>query len=257
LQSWHFVCHTVIEASVREDIVKKNATIQIGGEPRAASPATRNNEDRLTGVLSRYSPVLYRIAFRKLGNAEDAEDALQDGLLSAFKNMDQFRGQAKLSTWLASIVLNSARMQLRRRLKYRVVSLDENYEEGHPVWAERLEDSGPDAEEVFRRTQTYEILEQLVEKLPARTRLAFRLRVFEGLSTCEAAAALGIPVGTMKARFFRARRQVTTLLRQAVNSSRQPKTDVFVRQRLQAGEIGRNQDHLLERTPEAKEFANA
>ena len=169
--------------------MKKNATIQIAGEPRATSPATRTNEEEFTGVLSRYWPVLYRIAFRKLGNAEDAEDALQDGLLSAFKNMDQFRGQAKLSTWLASIVLNSARMQLRRRLNYKVVSLDENYEDGHSVWAERLEDSGPDAEEFFRRTQTYEILEQLAEKLPARTRLAFRLRVFEGLSTCEAAAA--------------------------------------------------------------------
>jgi RNA polymerase sigma-70 factor (ECF subfamily) len=177
------------------------------------------------------------MAFRKLGNAEDAEDALQDALLSAFKNMNQFRGQAKLSTWLGSIVLNSARMQLRRRLNYRVVSLDENHEEGYPVWAERLEDSGPDAEEAFRRTQTHETLEQLVENLPAGTRLAFRLRVFEGLSTCEAAAALGIPLGTMKARFFRARRQMITLLRQAINSSRQPKTDAFSRHRLHAGEL--------------------
>lgn len=69
--------------------------------------------------------------------------------------------------------------------------------------------------------------------------------------------AVEIPVGTMKARFFRARRQVTTLLRQAVNSSRQPKTDSFGRQRLHAGEISREQDALSERTPEVKEFANA
>jgi RNA polymerase sigma-70 factor (ECF subfamily) len=184
------------------------------------------------------------MALRKLGNAEDAEDALQDALLSAFKNMHQFRGQAKLSTWLATIVLNSARMQLRRRLNYRVVSLDENHEEGYPLWAERLEDSGPNAEEAFRRTQTHETLEQLVEKLPAGTRLAFRLCVFEGLSTCEAAAALGIPIGTLKARFFRARRQVTTLMRRAVNSSRQPKTYAFGRHRLHADKISREQDAL-------------
>jgi RNA polymerase sigma-70 factor (ECF subfamily) len=203
--------------------VKKIETIQIGGEPRTAIGLTRSHGDRLTAVLSRYSPVLYRIAFRKLGNAEDAEDALQDALLSAFKNMDQFRGQAQLSTWLASIVLNSARMLLRRRLNRNMVSLDENHEVGHPVWADKLEDSRPDAEEAFRRTQTHETLEQLAEKLSPGTRLAFRLRVFEGLSTCEAAAALGIPLATMKARFFRARRQVTTLMRNAVNSPRNAK----------------------------------
>jgi hypothetical protein len=56
---------------------------------------------------------------------------------------------------------------------------------------------------------------------------------------------------------FRARKQLTPLLRQAVNSSRQPKTDAFVRQRLHTGEISREQDDLAERTPEVKEFTNA
>ena len=67
-------------------------------------------------VLSRSLPSFYRKAYRQLGNAADAEDAVQDALLSAYKHLDQFKGQAQMSTWLTAIVINSARMQLRRRL---------------------------------------------------------------------------------------------------------------------------------------------
>jgi RNA polymerase sigma-70 factor, ECF subfamily len=189
----------------------------------AAKGMTHIDAEGFGAVLSRYSASLYRIAFRKLGNAEDAEDALQDGLLSACKNMHQFRGDAQFSTWLGSIVLNSARMQLRRRQYRNFVSLDENQEnpeEGNATWAERLEDSSPDAEELLRHTQARENLERVVEMLPVRLRGAFRLRVFEGLSTAEAATALGIREGTLKARFFRARLQVIAMGRQALHSSK-------------------------------------
>jgi len=195
-----------------------------GHEPVKAIP--ERDHELLDALLLRYSPVLYRIAFRKLGNAEDAEDALQEALLSAFKNVHQFRGEAQFSTWLGSIVLNSARMQLRRRLNRTLVSLDqhdENHEQGNPVRAERLEDRSPDAEESLGRTQTRETLERIVEELPARLRVAFRLRVFEGLTTSEAAASLGVPEGTIKARLFRARVQVTARMRQAINPPRHAK----------------------------------
>jgi RNA polymerase sigma-70 factor (ECF subfamily) len=201
-------------------------TIHAAGGPEPVKAIPERDHDRFDALLSRYSPVLYRLALRKLGNAEDAEDALQDALLSAFKNMHQFRGEARFSTWLGSIVLNSARMQLRRRLNHNLVSLDqydENHEEGNAIWAERLEDGSPDAEESLRRTQTRETLERIVEGLPARLRVVFRLRVFEGLTTAEAAAALGVPEGTLKAQLFRARMQVTALMRQAINSPRQTK----------------------------------
>ena len=65
-------------------------------------------------ALLRYWPSFYRSAFRYLGNAADAEDAVQDALLSAHKHLGQFRGQARISTWLTAIVINSARMQLRK-----------------------------------------------------------------------------------------------------------------------------------------------
>src|ERR1700680_1520443 len=65
-------------------------------------------------AISRYSSTLFRVALRRLRNIEDAEDAVQDALLSACKHIGQFEGRSQLSTWLTSIVTNTARMKLRQ-----------------------------------------------------------------------------------------------------------------------------------------------
>ncbi len=100
----------------------------------------------LDNVVSRYLPMFYKRAFQFLGNATDAEDAVQNALLSDYKHLGQFRGQAQLSTWLTSIVTNAARMQLRRRGSY--LSLDEQQGEDGLTLSERLPDSKPGREEV-------------------------------------------------------------------------------------------------------------
>ena len=69
----------------------------------------------LLSVLSHCLPSLYRRAYRLLGNEADAEDAVQDALLAAYRHLKEFRGDAQLSTWLTAIVINCARMQLRKR----------------------------------------------------------------------------------------------------------------------------------------------
>jgi RNA polymerase sigma-70 factor, ECF subfamily len=218
LGDWHPVCH-LRERTTGEETMAAIQTMQLGSMPNFAE-TNHGESDALAAVVSRYSPALYKIALRKLGNVEDAEDAVQDALLSAFKNMHQFRGQAQLSTWLGTIVLNCARMQIRRRLNHGLVSLDQDHEDGTTVWAERLESATPDPEETLRRNQVSDTLHRAVEKLPRRLRSAFRLRVFEGLSSSEAADALGIREGTLKARFFRARTQVTARMRRSLKPAR-------------------------------------
>jgi RNA polymerase sigma-70 factor (ECF subfamily) len=164
-------------------------------------------------VLSRCLPLFFRRAHRHLGNAADAEDAVQDALLSAYKHLDQFKGQAQMSTWLTAIVTNSARMQLRRRLRQIHLSLDERFaeDEGNPL-ADRLAHHGPSPEDECQNSELHGRLMQFVSQLSPPLREAFQLRALGGLTTIEAAHILGVPEGTVKARLARARAKLKHLM---------------------------------------------
>src|SRR6202167_2835406 len=105
-------------------------------------------------VLSLRLPSFYRCALRVLGNAADAEDAVQEALFAAYRHIDQFRGQAQMATWLTTIVRNCALMQLRKRPRQSHLSLDEptGGEEQYFVW-ERLADTRPSPEEECRNVE--------------------------------------------------------------------------------------------------------
>jgi RNA polymerase sigma-70 factor, ECF subfamily len=170
-------------------------------------------------VLSDGMSSLYRGAYRLLGNAADAEDAVQDALLSAYKHLDQFRGQAKMSTWLAAIVHNSARMQLRRRLRHVHVSLDEPIGEGEEHFAlQRLTERRPSPEDECGDGELSRRLTQLQSKLSPTLRKTFQLRDIDGLSIREAAHILGVPLGTVKAQSARARKKLKQLMRRSLRS---------------------------------------
>lgn len=96
------------------------------------SESTRKLDD----VVARNLPMFYRRAFRYLGSMPDAEDAVQDALVSAYKHLAQFRGQAQMSTWLSAIVTNAALMQLRRRRDSHI-SLDQQHGEEGLALSER------------------------------------------------------------------------------------------------------------------------
>jgi RNA polymerase sigma-70 factor (ECF subfamily) len=166
----------------------------------------------LDSVVSRYLPMFYRRAFRFLGNATDAEDAVQDALLSAYKHLGQFRGQAQLSTWLITIVTNAARMQLRRR-RGSYLSLDEEHGEDGLTFSERLPDSKPSPEEVCSTAEARNRLVEGVKQLSPKLRQAFQLRDIDGLTTKEAAVVLGVPQGTVKAQLARARAKLARTMR--------------------------------------------
>lgn len=168
-------------------------------------------------ILSSGMGSLYRGAYRLLGNAADAEDAVQDALLSAYTHLDQFRGQAKMSTWLAAIVHNSAKMQLRRRLRHVQVSLDEylGEDEDRSV-SQHLADHRPSPEDDCRDSELGNRMAYLQRQLSPALRKAYQLRHIDGLSIRETARILGVPNGTVKARTARARKKITDLMRRTL-----------------------------------------
>jgi len=168
-------------------------------------------------VVMRHLPRFYRSAYRQLGNAADAEDAVQDAMLAAYKHLDQFRGQAQMSTWLTAIVTNCARMHLRKRPRQSHVSLDEPHGEDQKYYlSECLAHSGPSPEQEYRNSELRIRLLQSVAQLSPALRRAFQLRDLEGRSVKEAAQALGVAEGTVKAQLSRARAKVIRLMRRAL-----------------------------------------
>jgi RNA polymerase sigma-70 factor, ECF subfamily len=178
----------------------------------------------IEALLEKYSPVMYRAALRKLGNAEDAEDALQDALLSASRKFEQFKGECHISTWLVAIAINAARMQMRRQFRHRAASLDETSHDGETRLVREPTDYRPNPEQIYRKVELRGIISQLTVQLSPPLRKAFHLRVFEGLSIREAAQALGVTEGTLKAQFFRARARIKPLMREVLGLPRQAKS---------------------------------
>jgi RNA polymerase sigma factor (sigma-70 family) len=194
---------------------EQGRTVRAGGE------SARQFDD----VLSRRLPVFRRMAFRKLGNTADAEDAVQDALLSAYKHLDQFSGQAQMSTWLTTIVINSARMRLRKRSRQFEISLDGASDDDQQNWiAERIADESPSPEDVCRESELHERVREFLTQLSLPLRIAFQLRDLEGLTTKEAAQILGVPDGTVKAQLARARAKLREFMCRSprVNSTLKP-----------------------------------
>jgi RNA polymerase sigma-70 factor (ECF subfamily) len=192
-----------------------------GNEQEIDIPAPEKQSRELQDTFSRYLPLLHRTAYRYLGNVADAEDAVQDALLAAYKHRDQFRGQAQISTWLVAIVSNCARMQLRRRSRHIHVSLNEQLgnDEGYTV-ADQLVDCTPTPEEDYRQTEVHECIMQFAQELSPPLRRAFQLRDLDGLTTREAGDILGVGDGTVKAQIARARARLTYLVRRALDAKR-------------------------------------
>ena len=189
--------------------------LQLTPEPIPIGRCHRKAQE-LTEVITRHAPRFRRIALAHLGNMADAEDAVQDALLSAVTHLNQFRGQAKMSTWLTVIVINSARMKLRRRSAQVQIALDETFWEQNLSLADVLSDTQPGPEEAYRNREIAAALADATSRLSPILRMTFQLRDVDGLSICETAHLMEVPAGTVKARLARARKRLGEVMRNSV-----------------------------------------
>jgi len=159
----------------------------------------------MTTVITERLPYFRRMAMRRLDNAADAEDAVQDACLAAWRHLGQFKGKAQMATWLTAIVMNSSRTIIRKRGRMRVSSIDEPKDGANGVQVtEILPDGRPDPEVQLRYSEYERRLRRLWAHLPASMRVVVRMRTIEGRSVRETADALGLTESAVKSRASRA-----------------------------------------------------
>jgi RNA polymerase sigma-70 factor (ECF subfamily) len=178
---------------------------------------------------------LHAVALRLLQNPADADEVVQEGFLSAYRNLPSFRGEARLETWLHRIVVNAALQRLRRR-KHRIESTDSSHlsEEGDVDVDELLprfsENGYPEhlhrpwvqtTEELATRAETREQVRRMIDKLPDNYRTVLILRDIEELDTSAVSELLELTPGTVKVRLHRARQALRNLLEHEFELTRQ------------------------------------
>jgi RNA polymerase sigma-70 factor (ECF subfamily) len=168
----------------------------------------RGEAQALNTLFCRHNKSLFHSALRVMGNPEDAEDALQDGLLAAYRGLKSFEGRSQFSTWLTRIVINAALMR-RRGLATRPTTLvvEPPGRNEVPI-TERLVSKSPTPEQLYGRLEIREIIKDHIYELSPILRSVFVLRIVKGHKTSEAARILNVPINTLKARLWRARHQL-------------------------------------------------
>ena len=171
------------------------------------------DEAAFAKLVGRYSSRLLAVTRRLLNQEQDAQDAVQDAFLSAFRGLANFDGNSSLATWLHRIAVNAALMKLRSQRRKPEQPIDgllpTYYDDGHrrdpgPAWKALASDA--------ERAETRELVRRCIAQLPDSFRVVLVLRDIEQLDTAAVAEHLGIEAGAVKTRLHRARQALRTLL---------------------------------------------
>lgn len=170
-------------------------------------PKTSGDCETFEALVERYQKRLFSYALGLLHNREDAEEAVQDALMKAYRAWPNFKPKrhTSLSAWLSRITLNVARNRLRKK---RVAQI--NFGANEPWHGALADQTTPDM--VFEDQSTIEFLDRAIRDLPQHLLEAARLQVIEGLTLSEIARRCSQPLGTVKSHVFRAKRRLRELL---------------------------------------------
>lgn len=172
-------------------------------------------------VMRRHNQMLYRTARSILKDDSEAEDAVQEAYFLAYRAIREFRGDAKLSTWLVRIVANEALARLRKRARrVEVIRLHgDAVQHGEAPENSMADISSAQPESNAVRADTRRVLEAMIDRLPDVFRTVFVLRALEEMSVGEAAAVLNIPEVTVRTRYFRAKGMLREALAREIDFS--------------------------------------
>jgi RNA polymerase sigma-70 factor, ECF subfamily len=195
--------------------------------PKSPQPDPAMQEpDRFDRLYRDHVDLIYRYAYRLCGETEAAKDLVQETFLNAYRGLKDFRGEARISTWLYTIASRVC-IRMRRKRKgepERELSLDDFVPTSEGEFRLQVPMEGLSPEEALQNKELRQALDQAIEKLPGKYRVALVLSDMEGLSAKEVGTIMGLTERAVKSRLHRAR--------------------LFVRRELSANGITRHDDHL-------------
>lgn len=188
--------------------------VQAWDEAKVLTGLRQGDDMAFEQVYRRYGGRMLATARRLLRNDEDARDAVQEAMLSAFRAAGRFDGDAQIGTWLHRIVVNAALMRLRTRRRKPEASIEELlptfHADGHRVLSGPQE---PYPDQALEQSQLLAMLRECVHELPEAYRQVYLLRDVEDMDTDDVALAMGLTPNAVKIRLHRARQALMTLVR--------------------------------------------
>ncbi len=167
--------------------------------------AVRGSSAAFETLFRRYQKKMFHVALSRLQNPQDAEDAVQQTFQQAFLHLKSFQGQSRFSTWLTRIAINEALMLLRKRRPGHL-SIEGHQSIDEESFALEIKDQAATPEEQYGQLEIRNVLSGAIDELRPILKTVVNLSEIGELSTSKTAETLGIRVGTVKARTFRARR---------------------------------------------------
>ena len=163
------------------------------------------NHESFTMLVNRYYASLYWVIYRIVGNSTDADDLTSESLVKAYEKLSSYSNKYAFSTWLFKIASNNCIDFIRKKKNITVSLNDVQYNEEGGELTMEIKSLDRDPEEEFIRDQKLELLREVVSKLKPHYRTLVEMRYFDEFSYEEIATELQLPLGTVKAKLFRAR----------------------------------------------------
>jgi RNA polymerase sigma-70 factor, ECF subfamily len=172
--------------------------------------ALEGDTEAFEQLVRRHECRVFRTTVALTGNAEDAEEALQDTFLNVYQHLCEFRRDSRFTTWLTRIAINAALQKIRRR--HETVSLDDPDVPQTEFFPQRYENWRDNPERLYAAEEMRRIVEEAVLSLPPAYRVVFVLQEIAEMDTVEAAEVLGLTIAALKSRLLRARLMVREAL---------------------------------------------
>lgn len=199
------------------ETVRPQTEVYSPSDDELAARVSGGDRAAFEAIMRRHNRRLYRTARAILNDDAEAEEALQDGYLTAYRHIGEFRGDAKFSTWLTRILINEALQRRRRNRRHDVVVPFAGREPDEEPMTTTADAEAETPEHAALRADMRRLLEREIDGLPVAFRTVFILREVEDMSVEETAECLDLPAATVRSRLFRAKAQLREALAREVD----------------------------------------